>query len=31
MNWLWSRIVGKKHASGLPRQIELFIKAAKEL
>jgi hypothetical protein len=31
MNWFWGRIVGKKHASGLPRQTELFIKAAKEL
>jgi hypothetical protein len=31
LNWLWGRIVGEKHASGLPRQTELFIKAAKEL
>lgn len=29
--WLWGRIVGKKHANGLPRQTELFIKAAKEV
>lgn len=28
---LWGLLVGRKHASGLPRQTQLFIKAAKEL
>lgn len=31
MSWLWGRLVGKKHASGLPKQTERFIEAAKKL
>jgi hypothetical protein len=30
ISWLWGRLVGKKHASGLPKQTELFIEAAKK-
>lgn len=27
--WLWGRLVGRKHASGLPAQTERFVRAAR--
>jgi hypothetical protein len=31
LSWLWGILVGKKHASGLPKQTELFIEAARKV
>jgi hypothetical protein len=31
LSWLWGKIVGKKHASGLPKQTELFIEAIRKV
>ena len=28
-SWLWGKVVGKKHADGLPKQTEMFINASK--
>jgi hypothetical protein len=31
LSWIWGKLVGKKHASGLPEQTEMFIEAASKI